>query len=94
MITPTERQQDALRFIIGFKEMNGIGPSLKEISTGIGIAEGSMDPAHRLVACLEERGAVRRTRSRNRKIEVLQPIAIPRAPDGTPLHFVRIGEVA
>lgn len=87
----TERQQDVLRFIIGFKESLGIGPTVTEISrAGVVRAQPGFDAGFTLRA-LEKRGAIRRQPFLTRKIEVLEPIAIPRAPDGEPLHFVRIG---
>ncbi len=91
MITLTERQQDALRFIIGFKERNGISPSMREIARGIGLSENTMGHVQRLLDCLEQRGAIRRQRFISRSIEVLERLPIPRAPDGEPLHFIRIG---
>ncbi len=87
MMTLTPRQQDALRFITGFKESLGIAPTLREIAAAIGT---TIFTADWLVRSLEERGAVART-GMHRSIDVVAPIAIPRAPDGEPLHFVRIG---
>ncbi|MCX9146585.1 LexA family protein [Erythrobacter sp. WG] len=89
MMTLTPRQQDALRFIAGYREMNGIAPALREIATAIGT---TIFTADWLVRSLEERGAIARDDTRKRGITVLEPIAIPRAPDGAPLHFIRIGE--
>jgi len=88
MISLTPRQQDALRFIIGFKERFGIAPTMIEIAKGIGMSTKSMAPVQWLLECLEARGAIRRERFVDRAIEVLAPIAIPRAPDGEPLHFI------
>lgn len=90
MITLTERQQDALRFITGYREANGIAPTLREIAAGLGLEGATAFTADWLVRQLEERGAVART-GMHRAIEVIAPIAIPRAPDGEPLHFIRIG---
>lgn len=95
MISLTRRQQDVLRFIIGFQEAQGRSPSYTEIGKGIGLTGSSpLAQVNRLIACLQERGAIRRRCAAPRAIEVLLPIAIPRAPDGEPLHFVRIGEAA
>lgn len=91
MVTLTPRQQDALRFIAGFKESLGISPSLREIADGLGLRGQSVFTADWLVRSLEERGAIRTSANLGRSIEVLAPIAIPRAPDGDPLHFIRIG---
>lgn len=92
MISLTPRQQDLLRFVIGFQEAKGFSPSFKEIATGIGL-KGTAQVSRQLDA-LEERGAIRRLVGRARAIEVLVRIAIPRAPDGSPLYIVRAGEAA
>jgi SOS-response transcriptional repressor LexA len=92
MISLTPRQQDALRFIIGYQERNGVGPLLKEIAEALSCR--STYVASWLLGALEERGAVVRLGAQWRAIVVLRPIAIPRAPDGEPLHFIRIGESA
>lgn len=91
MIGLTPRQQDALRFITGFKESLGIAPTLREIAEGLGLEGKTVFTADWLVRSLEDRGAIRTSASFGRSIEVVAPIAIPRAPDGEPLHFVRIG---
>jgi SOS-response transcriptional repressor LexA len=92
MISLTPRQQDALRFIIGFKEAKGQSPSYVEIADGIGLSgESSKSQIHRLLGGLCERGAIRRKWCAERQIDVIEPLPIPRAPDGEPLHFVRIG---
>lgn len=91
MMTLTERQQDALRFIAGFKESLGIAPTLREIGEGLGLESKTVFTADWLVRSLEERGAIRTVRHHSRAIEVVTPIAIPRAPDGEPLRFIRIG---
>lgn len=93
MISLTPRQQDALRFITGYHERNGISPSLREIAQGIGLESKTVFTVQWLLQSLEERGVIVRT-GRQRAIAVLEPLAIPRAPDGEPLHFVRIGECA
>jgi len=91
MSAMSERQQDVLRYIIGFRESLGVAPSLREISAaGVVKAQSGFDAGHTLRA-LEKRGAIRRRPCLPRKIEVLEPLPIPRAPDGEPLYFVRIG---
>jgi SOS-response transcriptional repressor LexA len=90
MMTLTARQQEALRFIAGFKESLGVAPTLREIADGLGLKGQTAFTADWLVRSLEERGAIRVTPNVSRGIDVLAPIAIPRAPDGEPLHFVRI----
>lgn len=90
----TERQQDVLRYITGFQESLGIGPTLREISTaGVVRAKPGFDAGF-TVRALEKRGLIRRKPFLTRQVEVIAPIAIPRAPDGEPLHFIRIGESA
>ncbi len=92
MIGLTPRQQDLLRFVIGFQAAKGFSPSFKEIAKGIGL-KGCAQVSRQLDA-LEERGAIRRLIDRARAIEVLEPIAIPRSPDGAPLYFVKSGASA
>lgn len=92
MISLTPRQQDALRFIIGFQATHQRSPSYCEIADGIGPSgENSKARINRLLGCLQERGAIRRRRGARRAIEVLVHLPIPRAPDGKPLYFVRAG---
>jgi len=95
MISLSQRQQDALRFIIGFQQANGQSPSYVEIGYGIGLyGENSKGWVGRLMRGLQERGAIRHRPNVARSIEVLETVSIPRAPDGEPLHFVRIGGLA
>jgi len=88
----TERQQDALRFITGFELRHGRSPSVTEVADGqfggaVGFTEGVI---HALVIA----GKLRHLpRSRLRKLQVLQPVAVPRAPDGEPLHFVPVARM-
>ncbi len=89
MISLTPRQQDLLRFVIGFQEAKGFSPSFKEIAIGIGLK--STAQVSRQLDALEERGAIRRLIDRARAIEVLEPIAIPRSPNGAPLYLVCSG---
>lgn len=89
MMSLTQRQQDALRFIIGYEEANGVPPLLKEIAAALSCR--SLYVAFWLVEQLEARGAIYRSGAAWRAINVLRPIPIPRAPDGAPLHFIRIG---
>jgi SOS-response transcriptional repressor LexA len=86
----TERQQEALRFITGYIEANGIPPSVREIAVGIGASPEGTNYIQRILAALEANGAISRSAAAHRGITVLKPAAIPRAPDGAPLHFVRI----
>lgn len=92
MMTLTPRQQDALRFITGFKEHFGIAPTLREIGEGLGLSRSTVFTADWLVRSLEERGAISTAANIERSIAVLAHLPIPRTPDGEPLHFIRIGE--
>jgi SOS-response transcriptional repressor LexA len=92
MMSLTPRQQDALRFIVGYEEANGVPPAIKEIATGLCCR--SINAAFQLIEGLERRGAVLRSGAQWRGIMVLERLPIPRAPDGEPLHFIRIGESA
>lgn len=85
----TPRQLRLLQFIEGFQRSRGYGPSCQEMAAGIGLR--SKSNAARLLDGLEERGAIRRTHSRVRRVELLQSAApASRAPDGVPLYFVPI----
>lgn len=88
----TPRQADALRYIQFCLEKYRIAPTVDELRIGLGLA--SKNGAHRLLTGLEERGHIRALPARARAIEVLQPIAIPRAPDGAPLRFIPAPEIA
>lgn len=85
-----ELKHDALRFVTGYELKHGRGPSITELADGqLGGDEGL---AGALVVSLIAEGKVRRGyRSRTRKLQVLHPLPVPRAPDGEPLHFIRIG---
>lgn len=87
----TERQQDALRFITGYILANGIPPSVREIAAGIGCARQGTNYIQRILDALEASGAIIRGAGAHRGITLLKPAAIPRAPDGEPLRFIRIG---
>ena len=86
-------RDDALRFITGFELKHGRSPNPDELSDGVfGGDDGLADIAIRL---LVNEGRLRRApHSRRRKLQVLHPMPVPRAPDGEPLHFVRKGESA
>lgn len=88
-----DQKDDALRFITGFELKYGRSPSVVDVADSLfGSAESLTEY---VVRSLIVEGRLRRAlHSRNRKLQVLAPVAIPRAPDGEPLHFVRIGEVA
>ena len=87
--TPLRRQADLLRYIAGYVEAHGgLSPSYREMAAGVGVASSSA--VHSLLNGLEARGRVRRLPYRARAIELLEPVAIPRAADGAPVFFVPI----
>lgn len=88
MISLTPRQQDVLRFIIGFQQAHdGISPTFKQIGTGVGLSSTASVSRH--LDEIERRGGLRRLPSHQRAIEVLVQMPIPHAPDGAPLFLVR-----
>ncbi|MBD3728729.1 MAG: hypothetical protein IE933_03405 [Sphingomonadales bacterium] len=90
IVSPTARQADMLRFIAGYVEAWGFAPTITEMREALGLA--SKSGSARLIDALEERGQISRVPYQYRGIEVTGEVAIPRAPDGAPLHFVAIGE--
>lgn len=86
-IPPTPRQLDLLRFIAGYLEAHGgVAPTFVEMVAGIGASSNA--GVFSLLASLEERGLLRRMPGKDRAIELLVDVPIPRAPDGAPLYFV------
>ena len=85
----TRRQAETLRYIVGYQLAHGgVSPSYGEIMRALRLP--SKSTVLRLLKALAERGRIRRLPRKARAIEVLHPIAIPRAPDGAPLHQVFI----
>ncbi len=85
----TTAQREILRYIAGYQAAHGgVSPTHAEICAALGFASKSI--ANRILAGLEERGMIRRLRQRERAIEVLHPVAIPRTPEGAPLYFVPV----
>jgi len=86
---PTHRQMQLLRFITGYLEAHsGVGPTLIECAQAVGYR--SKSNVYGLLSGLERRGLIHRLPQRQRAIEVLHPVSIPRAPDGAPLHLVTL----
>lgn len=83
------RQQELLRFIVGFKAAHGRTPMHDEMQSALGLK--SKSSITRLLEGLEDRGAVRCSHDwrGRREIEVLADLAVSRAPDGAPLMAVR-----
>lgn len=89
MVSLTPKQRELLAFIDGYQASKGYCPSFAEMAAAVGVA--GVSGISRLVAGLEERGAIRRPHSRVRGIEVIRrPEAVSRAPDGAPLYFVSL----
>lgn len=92
MISLTRPQANLLRYIAGYVEAHGYGPTYNEMRDGLGYA--NRGAIHRLIVAIEERGAIGRIRiwpcfnQRARAIFPKGEVAIPRAPDGEPLFAV------
>ena len=85
----THRQMAALRYITGYQVAHGgVSPSCAEIAVGIGLT--SKGSVVRLLTQIEERGTIRRLPYKERAIDLVIVPAVPRAPDGAPLHQVFI----
>jgi SOS-response transcriptional repressor LexA len=80
---------DVLHYIAGYLEAHdGISPSYQDICDDLGIHSKSWVDHH--LIRLQDYGLLHRLKRRRRAIEVLRPVAIPRAPNGQPLYFVRM----
>jgi SOS-response transcriptional repressor LexA len=87
----TRRQQDLLRFIVGYQRAHGgASPGFAEMTDGLGLV--SKARVFEMLNGLQERGHVRRRPFKHRSIEVLTSIPVPSAPDGAPLYAVNLPE--
>lgn len=87
----TKRQLALLRFIQGYQEAKGgVSPLFREAAVGIGLTAASKATVSRELDRLQRFGRLHRLANRDQAIEVLRPVAIPRAPDGRPLYFVEV----
>lgn len=85
----SRRQLSVLRFVQGYQlAHHGVSPSLREIAEGVGTL--NKKAVWRVLRQLERLGAVRRLFNRERAIELLVPVAVPRAPDGAPLFHIPV----
>lgn len=66
----TKRQRALLDFVRDFSKREGQPPSYEQMAAGVGLR--SKSGAFRLLASLEERGAIRRLPNRSRSIEVVE----------------------
>ncbi|WP_199086002.1 hypothetical protein [Bosea sp. ASV33] len=72
----TKRQRALLDFVNEFAAREGQPPSYEQMAAGVGLR--SKSGAFRLMAKLEERGAIRRLPNRARSIEVIDQSSFPR----------------
>lgn len=80
---------DVLCYVAGYLEAHdGIGPSYQNICDALGIH--SKSNVNRKMDELGARGLIARRFHRARCLEVLQPVAVPRTPQGEPLYFLRM----
>lgn len=82
------RKAAVLRFIVGYVEHHGYGPSYADIAAGTGLVSQGYVCA--LIGQLERGGHIRRLPKRARGLKVLHPVAIPRSPMGEPLYWVEV----
>ncbi len=83
----TPQQARALRYIAGYVQASeGVSPTYSEVRDALGVRSNSS--VHRALVALEERGCIHRLPHRSRAVDLLVPVAIPRAPDGAPLYAV------
>lgn len=69
MMGLTAVQSQTLQFLKQHKDEKGIAPSFQEIADHLGVKSKSR--VYAIMECLEERGAVRRMRSRARAVEIV-----------------------
>lgn len=80
---------DVLRYIAGYLEArDGVSPSYADICDALGVSSKSL--VDRRLADIEASGRLFRMKRHRRAMALTEPVAIPRAPDGAPLYFVRI----
>lgn len=81
---------DVLRYVAGYLEArDGVSPSYADICEALGVSSKSQVDAR--LAEIEASGRLVRVKRRHRAMALAEPVTIPRAPDGAPLYFVRIG---
>lgn len=79
MMGLTARQRDAFDFIrTWITSHGGVPPSYSEIGSGIGVSKVGV---HRLLHCLQARGAIRFQKSIPRSIELIDGINVPLQPE-------------
>lgn len=85
----TATADDVLRYVAGYIEArDGVSPSYQDICDALGVHSKSC--IDKRLAEIEAAGRLLRRKRRKRAVEIIEPVTIPRAPDGEPLYFVRI----
>lgn len=84
---PTKRQKEILETIESFIAEKGYAPSLKEIARRCGLS--SVATVHKHLALMQERGLLRREKSRRRGIELT-----PAAPSAQAVEVPLLGTIA
>ena len=80
---------EILSFIAGYLEArDGVSPSYQDICDALDIT--SKSGVDRRLAEIEASGRLFRMKGHHRAMAITVPVAIPRAPDGAPLYFVRM----
>ena len=67
----TPKQLELMRYLRGYIDSRGCGPSMDEMRISLGL--GSKAGVVRLLKGLEERGLIRRMAYRQRAIEIIEP---------------------
>lgn len=83
------RQQEMLRYLAGHIEAEGRAPTRQKLAEAMG--QRNKSTSHHMIEELEARGAVRR--AAYGEVQLIEPVAVPRAPDGSPLFFVPIRQI-
>lgn len=91
MMSLTARETAALVYLAGHIEARGFCPSFREIGRVVGLSSTSR--VSDVIDSLGDKGALCRMPNRHRAMMPTGPVPLPRAPDGEPLFFVRIGGV-
>ena len=80
---------DVMRYVAGYLEArDGVSPSYQDICDALGVSSKSQVDAR--LAEIEASGRLFRMKRHRRAMALTAPVAIPRAPDGAPLYFVRM----
>lgn len=87
MITHEQSQESLWRFIHGYLQVHGYGPSYDDMKVAVG--HKSKSRIGEMLDILWYEGKIGQIPNRARCIEVLiPPPSIPRSPTGEPLYFI------